>query len=100
MITHVIEPFVFTTSAHLSVPGNAAVSCEIQNPTCESKQLGQGLVETTVHAFIQLQSKGTDSIVIPFVASCPVGFCPTNTVANVAQYSNNSNKENATDDNV
>ena len=75
-VTSVVRPFVFTTAAQLSVPDNAAVNCEVQNPTCESRQLENGFVETTVHASIKLQSVGTESIVIPFVASCPVGLCP------------------------
>lgn len=84
-ITHVIKPFVFSAQAHLLVPENAAVNCEVLNTTCESTQLESSLVETTVHAFIQLQSKGTESIVIPFVASCPLRLCPTNTIGTAEQ---------------
>lgn len=99
-IMYEIKPFVFTTTANLLVPENAAVSCEVQNPTCESTQLECCLVQTTVHAFIQLQSTGTDSIVIPFVASCPVGLCPTNTAGSTEEDSNNSSNQNAADNNV
>lgn len=99
-ITYEIKPFVFTTTVPLSVPENAAVNCEIQNPTCESTQLECCSVETTVHAFIKLQSMGTDSIVIPFVASCPVGLCPTNTTGCTEQDSDICCNRDAADDSV
>jgi len=99
-VTHVVKPLVFTTTANLSIPENATVSCVVQNPTCESTQLENNFVVTTVHAFIQLQSTGTEPIVIPFVASCPVGLCPTNLTAGEVQDTNNSSNKNATADNV
>ena len=92
-IMHVIRPFVFTRTVQLSVPENSTVSCVVQNPTCESRQLEDDLVETAVHAFIQLQSVGTEPIVIPFVASCPVGLCLTNSTVSQELDSNNSSNE-------
>ncbi len=96
---HVIRPFVFTRTVQLSVPENSTVSCVVQNPTCESRQLEDDLVETAVHAFIQLQSVGTEPIVIPFVASCPVGLCLTNSTVSQELDSNNSSNENTADNN-
>jgi len=84
-ITYEIKPLAFTTTAHLTVPENAAVICEIQNPTCESTQLEGSLVETTVHACIRLQSTGVESVVMPFVASCSVRLCTPDTVGTLEQ---------------
>lgn len=99
-LMHVVKPFVFTTTANLSVPEKATVNCMVQNPTCDSRQLENGLVETTVHASIQVQSIGTESIVIPFVASCPVGLCQTNTAAGEGQDLDISSNEKAADENA
>lgn len=72
----VVKPFIINSTAHLMVPEKATVSCEVQNPRCVSRQIDEcGLVETTVCAFIKIQSEVKESIVIPFVASCPVGLC-------------------------
>jgi len=77
-IIHILKPIYFTTTVHLAVPEGSVVSCEIQNPTCESTVIGGGKVQTTVTAFVQVESSGIDRIVIPFVAGCPIGLCPTN----------------------
>lgn len=102
-VVQVIKPFTFTTTAHLPVPENATVNCKVQNATCESRQLEDDLVETTVRASIELQSIGTESVVIPFVASCPVGLCPANPLASKEQDLNlvgdkNTASANAGDD--
>jgi len=99
-IVHEVKPFVFTATVPLSVPENATVSCMLQNPICVSRQLENGLVETTVHAFILMQSIGTEPIVIPFVGSCPVALCPTVSTVSGEQESNKSSNEKKTDDNA
>lgn len=99
-VTHVIKPLDFTATANLSVPENATVNCEIKNPSCESRQLENGLVETNVHAFIQLESIVAESIVVPFVASCPVGLCPTGIVVSEEQDSENSSNVNTDGESV
>ncbi len=98
-VINVIKPFDFITTVQLFVPKNGTVSCEVQNATCESTQLDCGMVETTVRALIQLQSMGKESIVIPFVASCPVGLCPATTVESVEQETNNNDTQGKSDDN-
>jgi hypothetical protein len=99
-VTRVVKPFAFTRTAQLSIPENATVSCVVQSPTCESTQLETDLVETTVHAFIQLMSVVTEPIVIPYVASCPVGLCPPSTTVGEEQDANNSSSEKAADGNA
>jgi hypothetical protein len=42
---------------------------------------------------------GKESIIIPFVASCPVGLCPTNLVEDVEEDTDESNDQNETEDN-
>lgn len=84
-VTTVVKTFTMNTTTNLHVPDKADVICEVQNPRCESRQLECNLVETTISAFIKLQSQAKDSIVIPYVASCPVGLCPTITIENVEQ---------------
>lgn len=82
-VLHILKPLMFTATAQLVAPENTTVRCEIQNPTCESTPLGGGLIETTVHAFLQVESSGTESVVIPFVAGCPIGLCPNSIGAKV-----------------
>ena len=75
-VVHVIRPLNYITFGNLTVPENTTVSCEIQNPVCNSRQLDNGQVEVIINAPVQLESIGTQSIVVPFVANCPVGLCP------------------------
>lgn len=98
-VMHVIKPLEFTATLNLFVPENGTVNCEVVSATCESTQLECGLVETTVRVLMQLQSIGNDSIVMPFVASCPVALCPPNTVEIVVTDSGkNSDQDEEEDD--
>jgi len=92
-VMHVIKPLEFTATLNLFIPENGTVHCTVVNATCESTQLECGLVETTVRVLIQLQSIGNDSIVMPFVASCPVALCPPLTGENVVQTVKNTDEE-------
>jgi hypothetical protein len=95
-IIHILKPIYFTATANLAIPEGSSVSCEIQNPTCESTVIEGGKVQTTVNAFIQLESSGIDRIVIPFVAGCPIGLCPVNT--NGAEAGNESDNDTDAND--